>query len=142
MKGKQILVYAYVCADIIHKGHIEHLKNAKAIGDKLIVGVLTDEAVMEKKPKPTLHFEERADIVKSLECVDVVVAQETYSPVENALCLNVDILAESVPHEHVTPSFLKEMEETMKIRVVTFPYYPGHSSSGIKEKIRRESDKR
>ena len=44
-----ILVYAYVCGDILHEGHLLQLENAKAMGDKLIVGVLTDEAIMEKK---------------------------------------------------------------------------------------------
>ncbi len=46
-----IVVYAYICGDVLHKGHIEHLKNAKALGDKLIVGVLTDTAIIEKKLK-------------------------------------------------------------------------------------------
>ncbi len=44
-----ILVYAYVCGDILHTGHLLQLRNAKALGDILVVGVLTDRAVMEKK---------------------------------------------------------------------------------------------
>ena len=43
-----IVVYAYVCGDILHEVHLLQLENAKALGDKLIVGVLTDKAVMEK----------------------------------------------------------------------------------------------
>ena len=50
------IVYAYVCGDILHEGHLLFLENAKALGDKLIVGVLTDEAVMEKKARPALSF--------------------------------------------------------------------------------------
>ena len=77
------IVYAYVCGDIIHIGHLRQLENGKAMGDKLIVGVLTDEAVMEKKPKPVISFSERMAIVSSLKCVDLVVPQETYAPHDN-----------------------------------------------------------
>jgi len=55
MTGK--IVYAYVVADLLHMGHVLFLENAKTFAGsdgKLIVGVLTDEATMEKKPKPTL----------------------------------------------------------------------------------------
>ena len=77
------IVYAYVVADIIHPGHILFLENAKKLGDKLFVGVLTDEAVMEKKPKPIMSFSDRLKIVEALECVDCAVAQDTYSPLNN-----------------------------------------------------------
>ena len=131
-----IIVYAYVCGDILHKGHIEYLQNAKALGDKLIVGVLTDEAVMEKKSKPAIDFDERFDLIRALKCVDVVVSQETYSPLQNVWNLHADILVESESHDHVTdPHFLKELGN---IRMVIFPYYPDHSSSEIKNRIKEK----
>lgn len=133
-----IVVYAYVVGDILHKGHLEHLKNAKAMGDKLIVGVLTDEACEEKKPKPVMNFEERSDMVKALECVDCVVAQYQYLPFKNAVDLGVDVLAESTTHDYVTDAGYIERLKMAGIRVVIFPYYPGHSSTGIKEKIKKE----
>jgi len=65
-KGKKMkLVYSYYVLDIVHKGHLLMMKNAKAIAGedgKLIVGILTDEAVMEKKPKPILSFEDRVNL--------------------------------------------------------------------------------
>lgn len=131
-----IIAYAYVVADLIHLGHISHLKNVKALCDKLIVGVLTDQATQEVKPKPIMNFEERVSIIRELECVDCVVAQETYLPVKNAIDLGVDILAESQNHPHVTPKYLEELEKA-GIRVVIFPYLPGHSSSKLKDKIVR-----
>ncbi|MCK5031334.1 MAG: adenylyltransferase/cytidyltransferase family protein, partial [Thermoplasmatales archaeon] len=58
-----IIVYSYYVLDLIHKGHLLMMKNSKSIagkGGKLIVGILTDDAVMEKKPKrPILSFDER-----------------------------------------------------------------------------------
>lgn len=131
-----LIVYAYVVGDLIHKGHLEALKNAKALGDVLIVGVLTDEACMEKKPKPIMDFEERVDLIRALECVDAVVTQKQYSPVRNALNIGADILAESDSHDYVDDEYKAQLKRA-GIRVVKFPYYPGHSSSGIKEKIKR-----
>lgn len=52
------IVYSYYVLDIVHKGHLEMMKNAKAIvgaDGKLIVGILTDEAVMEKNQNPYFH---------------------------------------------------------------------------------------
>ena len=129
-----IIVYAYVCGDILHKGHIEHLKNCKALGDKLIVGVLTDEAIMEKKARPVMGFDERFDLVRGLEWVDIAVPQHTYSPLDNVKSLRPDILAEATDHkEQPANNFMKSIGG----RVVAFPYYPKHSSTQLKDKVRK-----
>jgi len=130
-----IIVYAYVCGDILHKGHIEHLKNAKALGDKLIVGVLTDAAIMEKKPRPAMSFDERFDLVRSLMWVDVVVAQNTYSPLENVMALRPDILIEATDHEEQPAN---EFMERIGGRVFSMPYYPNYSSTKIKSEIKKK----
>ena len=130
------IVYAYVCGDILHTGHLLQLKNAKALGDKLIVGVLTDEAVMEKKKKPTIPFRERLRLVQSIKYVDCVVAQDDYSPLENMKGIKPDILAESIDHK-VQPA--NDFVESYGGRVVAFPYCPGLSSTEIKNKIRGDA---
>lgn len=132
-----IIVYAYVCGDILHKGHIEHLKNCKALGDKLIVGVLTDEAVMEKKPKPTMNFDERFDLIRNIKYVDVVVAQYTYSPLDNVKALKPDILAEATDHKEQSAN---EFIESIGGRVIVMPYYPNHSSTNVKNIIRGKKE--
>jgi glycerol-3-phosphate cytidylyltransferase-like family protein len=71
------------------------MKNARALtGDdrKLIVGILTDEAVMEKKAKPMLQFEERIDLAKAIEYVDLAVPRETYLPLPNVARIKPNIL--------------------------------------------------
>jgi len=128
-----IVVYTYVCGDILHKGHIEYLKNAKALGDKLIVGVLTDAAIMEKKPRPAMGFDERFDLVRSLRWADVVVAQNTYSPLDNVRALKPDILVETMDHKE---QLANECMESIGGRVFTLPYYPDRSSTEVKSKIR------
>jgi len=129
-----MIVYAYVCGDILHKGHIEALKNARALGDKLVVGVLTDEAIVEKKPKPVMSFDERFDMIRALSFVDCAVAQDSYNPIINLSKIRPDILAESDSHAHIIdPHFIKALGN---IRMVIFPYYPDHSSTKLKSKIK------
>jgi len=133
-----IIVYCYIVGDILHRGHIEYLKNAKALGDKLIVGVLTDAATQEKKPRPVMNFDERFDLVRSLKWVDVVVAQNTYSPLDNVIALRPDILIESTDHKEQSAN---EYIESIGGRVLAMPYYPNHSSTEVKNKIREEGGK-
>jgi rfaE bifunctional protein nucleotidyltransferase chain/domain len=134
---EMIIVYTYICGDILHKGHIEYLKNARSLGHRLIVGVLTDEAIMEKKTKPAMQFDERFDLVRSLEWVDVAVAQHTYSPLDNVKTIKPDILIESTDHKE---QLANEFMESIGGRVVIFPYYPNHSSTKVKNKIKENNE--
>lgn len=129
------IVYAYVVADLLHIGHIIHLENAKSFGDKLVVGVLTDEATMEKKPKPILSFSERIRLVKALKCVDMVVAQKTYSPIPNIKSLKPDILIESDGHDKRDLENTKLIASSIGCTMIILPYYSEQSSSKIKDDI-------
>ncbi len=133
-----IVVYSYVVGDILHEGHLLQLKNSKALGDKLIVGILTDKAVMEKKSKPIIPFDKRIEIIRSLSCVDCVVPQKDYSPLNNVLMLMPDILMES--ESHIGNKYLKELSKQFKGRIIYMPYYPEVSSTGIKNKIRGKKE--
>ena len=59
--------------DPIHSGHIELFKEAKKLGDKLVVGINSDKWLTNKKGRPFMLFDERANIVKHLNMVDEVV---------------------------------------------------------------------
>lgn len=59
--------------DPVHSGHIEYFKSAKALGDKLVVGLNSDEWLIRKKGQPFMPWEERAKIVSSLSMVDEVI---------------------------------------------------------------------
>ena len=132
-----IIVYSYYVLDIIHKGHLEMLRNAKAVAGpdgRLIVGILTDEACCEKKPAPVMSFEERVELARSIECVDLVVTQDTYSPLSNIKSIKPDILMESSSHEP-DPDVISAMN-MLGGRILCIPYFPDHSSTKIKEQIR------
>ncbi len=132
------IVYAYVVADLFHIGHVHALENAKQLGDKLIVGVLTDEAVIEKKPKPIIPFKERIKLIQSLKCVDCAVIQNEYSPIENIKTIKPDILMESNSHSDEDLSLTYEVTSKLNIKVIKMPYFEGQSSTDIKEKIKNE----
>jgi len=133
------IVYSYYVLDIVHRGHLLQMQNAKATAGKngiSVVGILTDKAVMEKKKKPILSFDERMLLAQSIKFNDFVVAQDTYSPLPNVRNIRPDILMESSSH---TKEDIEEAEKVMaKLggKVITTPYYPMICSTDIKKKIR------
>lgn len=94
------VVYVYLTGDIIHSGHLEHLENAKKYG-YVIAGVLTKEAVMEKKPEPIISFPERIALIGALKNVDEARIQTDYSPLKNIKIIKPDILMETSDHKEM-----------------------------------------
>ncbi|MCI0899083.1 MAG: adenylyltransferase/cytidyltransferase family protein, partial [Chloroflexi bacterium] len=66
-------VYVDMVADLFHYGHVEFLKKASALGDHLLVGINSDEAVQANKRDPILNMEERVASVAGCRYVDEVV---------------------------------------------------------------------
>ena len=89
-----IVVYTYVVGDLLHIGHLRCLQQAKALGDYLVVGVLTDSAVMAYKRIPVIPFEQRIELINNLKCVDETVRQDNVDPTETIKVLSTvpDIL--------------------------------------------------
>jgi cytidyltransferase-like protein len=134
---KLVVGYAYACFDIVHMGHIKHLIECKKRCDKLVVGVLTNKAIMERKPQPSIGFEERKFIGEHIKEIDLVMEQDEYSPLKNAKKLKPDILFESTSHK---PEDIANAEKVMAEiggKVIVLPYHPEQSSTNIKETIKR-----
>lgn len=70
---KQVRVYVDVVGDLFHSGHIEFFKKARAQGNYLIVGVLSDEMVRAYKREPVIPHDERVKIIAACRYVDEVV---------------------------------------------------------------------
>ena len=70
-----VIGYTAGVFDLFHIGHLTLLKNAKALCDKLIVGVTVDELVLYKGKHAMIPFSDRAEIVRSIKYVDAVVPQ-------------------------------------------------------------------
>ena len=123
--------------DMFHIGHLNILRMAKEQCDYLIVGVSTDELVKEYKNKtPIIPFEERAEIVQSIDCVDRVIAQENRDKYEAWRELKFDVMFVGDDWKG-KPLFMKLEEEFKKVGVdvVYFPYTKDTSSTILREKL-------
>mgnify|MGYP006123172335 FL=1 len=133
------IVYSYFVLDIVHRGHLLFLKNSKAIAGpdgRLIVGIVSDEAVLAKKGKaPILSFSERLELANSIKYVDLVVCQKNYTPYENVKSISPNILMESESHDEVQITKGRELMKELGGRVIVMPYFHGQSSTLIKSKI-------
>ena len=133
------IVYSYYVLDIVHQGHLLQMQNAKATAGKdgiSVVGILTDKAVMEKKPKPVLGFDERMLLAQAIKYNDFVVAQDTYSPLPNVKNIHPDVLMESSSHKENDIKEARRVMDKLGGKVVATPYYPMICSTEIKKKIR------
>lgn len=88
--GKIILTYGTF--DLFHIGHLKILQNAKKYGDKLIVGISTDEFNKKKGKKTIIPFEQRKEIVENIRCVDIVIGENSWEQkIEDIEKYSVDI---------------------------------------------------
>lgn len=133
------IVYSYFVLDIVHRGHLLFLKNSKAVAGpegRLIVGIVSDEAVLAKKGKaPILSFTERLELANSIKYVDLVVCQKNYTPYDNVKSISPNILMESDSHDEVQITKGRELMKELGGRVIVMPYFHGQSSTLIKSKI-------
>ena len=133
------IVYSYFVLDIVHRGHLMMLKNSKAIAGpegRLIVGIVSDQAVLDKKGKaPTLSFSERLELAESIKYVDLVVGQKNYSPYENVKNIAPNILMESNSHSEDQIDMGRQIMNDLGGRVIVMPYFDEQSSTLIKSKI-------
>ena len=76
------IVYIGMCADFIHHGHLNIIKNAKDYG-RVVVGLLTESAIADYKRLPALNYEQRKIVVENIKGVDEVIPQETLDYIPN-----------------------------------------------------------
>ena len=132
--SKKILGYTSGVYDLFHIGHLNLLKNAKGLCDKLIVGVSTDKLVEYKHKHPVIPFEERIEIVRCCKFVDAAIPQEDLDKYKMWEKLHFDVLF--VGDDWYNSPSWKEMEEKFSkvgVRVVYFPYTKNTSSTLINE---------
>jgi glycerol-3-phosphate cytidylyltransferase len=123
--------------DLFHIGHLNILRRAKEQCEYLIVGVSTDELVERYKNKlPIIPYEERAEIVSAIDCVDEVVPQVNRDKFEAWDNLKFDAMF--VGDDWKGDSLFDELEARFKqvgVDIVYFPYTKGVSSTLLSKKI-------
>ena len=127
-----IIGYTAGVYDLFHIGHLNLLKNAKGMCDKLIVGVTTDELVSYKHKRAMIPFEDRVEIVRSVKYVDAVVPQEDMDKLTMCKKLKANVMF--VGDDWYDTEKWQQFEEEFKeagIQIVYFPYTKGISSTQI-----------
>ena len=88
--GKTIITYGTF--DLFHIGHLRLLQRAKELGDKLIVAVSTDEFNQLKGKKTIIPYEHRAEIVRNIKCVDMVIPEYSWEQkIDDIKKYNIDV---------------------------------------------------
>ena len=135
-EGKKI-VFTNGCFDLLHIGHIRYLKEAKKLGDILIIGLNSDASVRRMKPQRPINEEaQRAEVLASLEMVDFVTLFSEDTPYELIKSIRPDVLVkggdwkkEDIVGSDIVPE------------VHSLPYVPGVSTSAIVNKILKSGDR-
>lgn len=127
------IVFTNGCFDIIHAGHVRYLREAKRLGDILVVGLNSDNSVSKIKPsRPINPQNHRAEVLSSLEMVDYVVIFNEETPYELIKLIRPDVLVKGGDwnkEEIVGSDIAKETH--------SLPYIKGISTSKIIERIKR-----
>ena len=123
--------------DILHPGHLRYLRQARALGDILIVGLNGDASVKRNKgpERPINAEDERAEILSALQCVDAVTIFDEDTPAEIIKAVQPDVLVKGA--DWAEDAIVgRDTVEARGGRVVRVAVEPGFSTTGILERIR------
>jgi|SRR5918911_1879257 D-sedoheptulose 7-phosphate isomerase len=131
-----ILVFTNGCFDVIHPGHIDLLERARALGDRLVVGLNSDASVraIRGAGRPLVSEEDRATVLRGLRAVDEVVIFDEPTPTRLIEELQPDVL---VKGGDWTPDRIIGADTVLRKggRVLSLPLKPGYSTTALVEKI-------
>ncbi len=132
-------VYLGMCADILHHGHINIIKEASKLGE-VTVGLLTDKAIASYKRVPILSYEERKEIVGNVKGVNNVVPQETLSYKANLLSIKPDYVVHgddwiTGPQKDIRQEVIDTLQGWSGT-LIEVPYTKNISSTSIQNKIK------
>jgi D-glycero-beta-D-manno-heptose 1-phosphate adenylyltransferase len=135
---KSTLVFTNGVFDVLHRGHVEYLNAARALGDALIVALNTDASARrlgKGADRPVNNERDRAIVLAGLACVDYVTFFEEDTPRDIVAELLPDVLAKGGDY---TPDTIVGRDEVEAAggRVVVIPFVHGHSTTDLLRKIR------
>ena len=136
----QRIVFTNGVFDLLHPGHVRYLREARALGDLLIVGLNADESVRRNKGpgRPITVDDERAEILAALECVDGVVIFAEDTPAEIIRLVQPDILVKGAdwPADQIVG---RDTVEARGGRVVRVELLPGFSTTELIRRVKSGS---
>ena len=126
------VVFTNGCFDILHRGHVKYLEQSRSLGDKLVVGINSDESVRQLKPgRPINKQEDRKAVLEALRCVDEVIIFNELRPLDLIKKVKPDIITKGGDY---TP---EQVRGDGIAKVVIIPFVHGYSSTGIINAINR-----
>ena len=127
------------CFDLLHRGHVEYLEQARAVADFLFVGLNSDASVRRLKGsgRPLMPADDRAYILSRLRAVDAVCIFEQDTPLELIQMVRPDFLIKGGDYR-VEDIVGRDFVESYGGQVHTIPLIPGRSTTGIIEKIKSQ----
>jgi glycerol-3-phosphate cytidylyltransferase len=131
-----IIGYTTGVFDLFHIGHVNLLRNAKSLCDRLIVGVTSDELVSYKNKRSVIPFEERIEIVRSSKYVDLAVPQLTMDKIDAYKRYKFNIMF--VGDDWYASDKWKDLDNEfskMNVSIIYFPYTANTSSTLINETL-------
>lgn len=136
--GGKTVVWTNGCFDLLHVGHIRSFRDAKALGDILIVGVNSDASVKRIKgpARPVVNQDERAEVIEALEMVDYVTVFEEPTPIEVLGQLQPDIHCKSAEYADGAKA-MPERDTVLRYggRIEILPVHPAPSTTQLIERI-------
>jgi rfaE bifunctional protein nucleotidyltransferase chain/domain len=133
--GKKV-VFTNGCFDLLHAGHVRYLRQARAAGDLLVVGLNSDRSVqgLKGEGRPLIPEAERAELLAALEMVDYVVIFDQPTPRDLIISLRPEVLVKGGDWKREEIAGAEEVEAAGG-RVLIVPLVPGRSTSALLEKI-------
>jgi rfaE bifunctional protein nucleotidyltransferase chain/domain len=132
------VVWTNGCFDILHAGHVRSLRDAKALGDILVVGINSDASVRAIKgdTRPIVGQEDRAELIAALEAVDYVAIFDESDPIMALELLRPDIHCKGEEYANGTRP-LPERETVLSYggQIKFLPLHPGRSTSDLIDRI-------
>ncbi|HHJ52279.1 MAG TPA: D-glycero-beta-D-manno-heptose 1-phosphate adenylyltransferase [Caldithrix abyssi] len=127
------------CFDLLHRGHVEYLEQARAVADFLFVGLNSDASVrrLKGRGRPLMSADDRAYILSRLRAVDAVCIFEQDTPLELIQMVRPDFLIKGGDYR-VEDIVGRDFVESYGGQVHTIPLIPGRSTTGIIEKIKSQ----
>lgn len=132
--GKKV-VFTNGCFDVLHPGHLDLLRRARALGDALVVAINSDGSVRKLKGpgRPLVPENERGEILSALSMVDYVCTFEEDTPLESILKIRPDVLVKGA--DWVDNIVGSQDVEGWGGKVVALPLVEGHSTTGVIERV-------
>ncbi len=129
------VVFTNGCYDLLHPGHVRTLERARALGDRLVLALNSDESVRRMKgpSRPIVPEQERAALACALEAVDAVTLFGEDTPRELIAELLPDVLVKGSDWSHFVAG--REEVEAAGGRVVLLPLEPGYSTTATVEQV-------